>query len=92
MRRRLTPGASGQRLHTYFLRLRVRGKPPALTLAQAKTLLAAVLREPDRLRLTRALAIVRYRQERNYAASRSHAARTAARHKRRRRRKPQVSL
>ncbi|MCA1850926.1 MAG: hypothetical protein LC647_00600, partial [Beggiatoa sp.] len=53
------------------------------TLPQAKLLLAAILFE-DVLTLERALDIVQYRQARNYAAYRSHWARTDARHRMRR--------
>jgi hypothetical protein len=50
-------------------------KAPALTLPQARSLLAIALREPN-LDLERAIEIVRYHQMRNYAAYRSHRKRT----------------
>jgi len=54
----------------FLLRLRIRlKKTPALTLPQARLLLAAVL--PCRT-LTPALALVRYHTRRNYIAYRSH--------------------
>ena len=55
-------------------------KSPALTVAQARVLIDHALAR-ERLSVEQAVEIVRYRQERNYAAYRSHRKRTLKHHK-----------
>jgi hypothetical protein len=62
--------------HHFLVRRRLNvKKAPALTVPQARSLLAVTLREAV-LNLDRALEIVRYHQMRNDAAYRSHRKRT----------------
>ena len=70
---------------------RVSKKSPALTIAQVHQLIARAI-EDARVKLPDTLAVLRYRQRRNYAAYRSHRKRTRARLGRRpsRRRKRKI--
>jgi hypothetical protein len=54
-------------------------REPALTLAQARCLIDHVFRR-DPPSLQEICAVIRYHQERNYAAYRAHAKRTIERH------------
>lgn len=66
--------------HFFLVRMRIKlKKAPAMTIAQARDLIASAHRRTDST-FTDTIAIVRYRQHRNYAAYRSHRKRTLARH------------
>ncbi len=82
------PGAS----FSVALALTAQKKSPALTLPQARVLIENALGR-ERLSVTQAIEIVRYRQERNYAAYLSHRKRTLKAHRiRGRNAKTKVSL
>lgn len=80
--------------HHFLVRMRLKlKKAPALTVAQAKVLVASVLGRPN-LTLAEAIEIVHYHQQRNYAAYRSHRKRTLTKYRARgfRPKNRQVSL